>query len=479
MKRILLRAGKAPHEVTGPEAAFAYAGKATYAMNAGNLVYTEAVYRLLSTPDVEVVPDSLSTERPGVTKAHIDRINEEFDAYVLPLANALRIGFAPNRARLTEVIRQLKIPVVIVGIGAQLSPKVDWHWIDDDAKANQRAFISAVLDHSASIGVRGEATRSYLLHLGFHDSQIDVIGCPSMHDAGPDAVIRRKVDALRPDSPIAVNADHRIPGTHKVVTDNLERYSDLVFVSQNQAEAALLLWGKPIADYPDGLPGTMDHPLYRDDRMRFFPDPRPWREFMATRDFCLGSRMHGSIAALMAGTPAMVIAHDSRLMELCRYHQIPHRMINDVIDEPWDAARFHDLADPEPINSVRAENFHRYIGFIERNGLEHIHQPGKANPDYDAVLAAAPHPGGIRPLTADPGQVASRLRWLWQDAEGDRARTVGTYRPPFAPRPTDAGLEERVKRLEARVAKQEKALKAQASTWPRRALHKVRRTFGG
>lgn len=479
MKRILLRSGKAPHEVTAPEAAFAYAGKATYAMNAGNLIYTEAVYRLLATPDVEVVSDSLSTERPGVTKAHIDRINDEFDAFVLPLANALRIGFAPNRARLTEVIRQLKIPVIIVGIGAQLSPKVDWHWIDDEAKANQRAFISAVLDHSDSIGVRGEATRSYLLHLGYHDSQIDVIGCPSMHDAGRDAVIERKVDGLRPDSPIAVNADHRIRGTEKVVTDNSGRYSDLVFVAQNQAEAALLLWGKPIPDYPDGLPGTMDHPLYREDRVRFFPDPRPWREFMATRDFCLGSRMHGTIAALMAGTPAMVIAHDSRLMELCRYHQIPHRMIDDVIDEPWDAARFHDLADPEPMNRVRAENFDRYIAFVERNGLEHIHQPGKANPAYDAVLAQAPHPGAVRPLTADPEQVASRLRWLWQDTDGDRTRTVGAYQPPFAPEATEAGLEQRVKRLEARVAKQDKAIKAAANSWPKRALRRLRRGFGG
>jgi hypothetical protein len=477
VKRILVRSGKAPHEATVPEAAFAHAGKATYAMNAGNLVYTEAVYRLLATPDVEVVSDSLSTERAGVTKAHIDRINAEFDAFVLPMANSLRIGFAPSRARLTEVIRQLKIPVVVVGIGAQLSPKVDWHWIDDEAKANQRAFVSAVLDHSASIGVRGEATRSYLLHLGFHDSQIDVIGCPSMHDSGRDAVIERKVDALRPDSPIAVNADHRIPGTEKVVTDN-SHFSDLVFVSQNQAEAALLMWGKPIADYPAGLPGTIDHPLYREDRVRFFADPRPWREFMATRDFCLGSRMHGTIAALMAGTPAMVVAHDSRLMELCRYHQIPHRMIADVIDEPWDAARFYELADPEPMNRVRAENFDRYLAFIERNGLEHIHQPGKANPAYDAVLAEAAHPGALRPLTADPDQVASRLRWLWQDADGDRTRAVGAYQPPFAPTPAELGLEDRVKRLEAKVAKQEKTLKARANTLPRRAWRKVRRTFG-
>ncbi len=452
-KRILVRSGKAPEQVLTPEAAFAYTDLGVYARNSGNAIFTSAVYRLLNTPDAEVVSDGWTTERPGVTDAHIDRINNEFDALVLPMSNSLRMRFTAGRARLTKVIRKLKIPVVVVGVGSQLSVRGDWHWISDEVKQNTREFVAAVLDHSASIGVRGEITRDYLLHLGFADSDVDVIGCPSMYDNGRDAVVTRKVDSLTPDSPIAVNVDYRVAGLDRVLTENQDRYPNLTLISQDQQEAALLLWGKPIDGYPKTLPGTIDHPLYRQDRIRFFPDPIVWRRFLATKDFSLGSRLHGTLAALSAGTPAFLTVHDSRTLEVAKFHGIPFRLAKDISGS-WDAARFYDELDLAPLNRVRAENFDRYVAFIERNGLGHIYQPGKANPEYEAVLEAAPHPDGFGPLTAAaPEQLASRLCWLWQGTESDRTRIEAAHRPDFFPN-TDqpSSLDSQLKSLEKRLA---------------------------
>ena len=71
-----------------------------------------------------------------------------------------------------------------------------------------------------------------------------------------------------------------------------------------------------------GAPITLDHPLIRSDRVRFFLDPKTWFDHLAQYDFSFGTRIHGNIAALLAGTPALLLAHDSRTLELAEYHEI-------------------------------------------------------------------------------------------------------------------------------------------------------------
>lgn len=450
-RRILVRSGKAPHQVVSPEAAFAIKALGTYSGNAGNAIFTSAVHRLLNTPSVEVVSDGLATERPGITARDIARINEEFDVFVLPMANSLRRSFRDGRARLTRVIKRLRIPVVVVGVGAQLPLSGDFSRIVPEQNEEVKAFVGAVLDRSASIGVRGETTKRYLLSLGFADNEIDVIGCPSMHDNGREARVDKQADQLNFDSPVAVNLDHRVKGAAAILTSNWKRYPNLTFVSQNQAEAALLMWGEPIPGYPAELPGTISHPLYQQDRMRFFQDPIVWRRFMAQQRFCAGSRLHGTIIALTAGTPAMLFAHDSRTREVAEYHGIPFRGLR--AKGTWDLAELYDGIDLEPMNRVRTENFDRYLAFIERNGLPHIHSEGNQNPEYSALLEAAEHPEGIRPLTAAaPEQIASRLRWLWQGVEADQYRTRGAFRPEFEPRRFGRRVREELTELRATVA---------------------------
>jgi polysaccharide pyruvyl transferase WcaK-like protein len=82
-----------------------------------------------------------------------------------------------------------------------------------------------------------------------------------------------------------------------------------------------------------GAPITLDHPLIRSDRVRFFLDPTTWFEHLAQYDFSFGTRIHGNIAALLAGTPALLLAHDSRTLELAEYHEIPHRTITSIEDD--------------------------------------------------------------------------------------------------------------------------------------------------
>jgi Polysaccharide pyruvyl transferase len=393
MGHVLLRAVKDTFEVVPPETALL---RNTIADNAGNLIFSMAAQRVLTTAATDVTADRFVI-RPG----DADRINERYDAYVLPLANAFRISYEPTLLRLTALIRRLRIPVVVLGVGTQVG-------VDNDTtrlapiEAAIRGFVAAVLDHGPSIGVRGELTRDYLVGLGFRD--VEVIGCPSLFMDGDRLTIRRPTGPLDASSRLALTVSPYRKAMGPIVRHHVERYPDLTYIPQDIDTLELLLWGEAVTDVAldDPRPIHPDHPLFRDDKVRFFVDPVPWIDFLATRDFAFGSRIHGTIAALMAGTPAAVLAHDSRTLELARYFDIPHRMLRDVDPATFDAADLYAEADFGPLVDGHAERFARFVGFLDRHGLDHVFRSPEPDPDWAARRAATAWPTAVT--------VGSRLR---------------------------------------------------------------------
>jgi hypothetical protein len=141
------------------------------ANNSGNLLFLETAWKILSTKGHEITADRLSAHRLGA-----DRINERFDAYVIPLANAF--------------------PAVVYG---QPHPPHPRHRAIDDPgdRPRRRGPVRAVArarrgppvrrrghgirEGGSSTGRRRSAfvarpPRRYLRELGFRD--VEVIGCP-------------------------------------------------------------------------------------------------------------------------------------------------------------------------------------------------------------------------------------------------------------------------------------------------------------
>lgn len=79
----------------------------------------------------------------------------------MPLADAFREDFRPVLRNYTQLIRKLKIPVVVTGVGlrANYEPQLDEGFTFDEDVTN---FVKAVLEKSAQIGVRGQITADYL-----------------------------------------------------------------------------------------------------------------------------------------------------------------------------------------------------------------------------------------------------------------------------------------------------------------------------
>ncbi|MCX4574929.1 polysaccharide pyruvyl transferase family protein [Streptomyces sp. NBC_01571] len=406
MKRILLRSGKSPYDAVPVEQAL---HQDVFATNSGNLIFSDAAHKILETPDTEVVSNGIRTD---VSAA--GRINEEYDAFVVPLANAFRPSFEPQLRRLTQLIGKLRIPVVVPGIGAQTGLDYNPARLKPMEPA-VREFVTAVLDRSASIGVRGEFTERYLKDMGFHD--VEVIGCPSMFMYGKDLDVRRSAPALGPESRIAVNGSHsavKSQGLDRVIRRAHTRYPYLRFIGQNLSDARQLHW-RDLSD-PNGsvtaMPTHPDHPMYREDKVRVYIDPVTWIDDLRDFDFSFGSRIHGNIAALLAGTPATVLCGDSRTLELCRYFDIPHRRIN-TLPRDLDPAELYAEADFGALTGGHQERFERFTGFLDRNGLRNTFTHGDGGAAYDRRMASLTFPAGVRPWNdADVASLTTRFGWL-------------------------------------------------------------------
>ena len=402
-KRILLRARKGPFDVLSPEATL---NTDAFAQNVGNLVFSHAAYKLLSTDQTEITPNKL---RVNPRDAGI--INEQYDVFVVPLANAFRRSFVHRLDQLTKLIERLKIPVIVLGVGAQTTINGDRERLRPIDELVKR-FTKAVLDRSATIGVRGEITESYLRSLGFRD--VDVIGCPSMFMHGDNLHVEKKKFSLDPNDSIAINISPYVKKMGKVVLSHHRRYPNLRYIPQDLKSLETLLWGDAVADRgkQSDLPIYTSHPLYQEDKVRIFVDPWTWMSYLSDFQFAFGTRIHGNITALISGVPSYVFAHDSRTLELARYFGIPHRPIKDVGPDV-DAAQLFEEADYSALNNGHKERFATMVDFLRRNGLNHAFANGDSAQRFDERVRQTQFPPAVRPVTgAASTELVERMRWL-------------------------------------------------------------------
>ncbi len=457
MTRLLIRSGKDPFT---PVVAESTLTQDVFNSNSGNYLFQHSVWKALATDGAELVSNGTLSERVPPEARDARRINEEFDHFVIPMANAFRPEFAPRLDRLNELLTDLTIPVTVVGIGAQAAHGQGVESLEPIAKTVKK-FVGLVLDRSASIGVRGEFTKSYLMGLGFPESSVDVIGCPSLYLHGRDFRVDKRVDSISADSPLALNLTPEVRGIGAFATAQAARHPNLTYIGQDAHDLRMLLWGTPFPHVHDPLvPVHLDHPLYQSDRIRLFLDTWTWYDFLATQDFAYGTRFHGNVAALLGRTPALLLAHDSRTLELAEYHRMPYTLMPEFTAE-LKAEDLYEATDMSEFNAALPLGFDRYTAFLERNGLEHIWTQGNGTGDFDERLAAAKFPPPVQPLIASDGhEVASRLKWLRDGMVLDITRHPQAYEHPF-PHPPWSGAGSRHARIQDSTAEKLETQKRQ------------------
>jgi polysaccharide pyruvyl transferase WcaK-like protein len=89
---------------------------------------------------------------------------------------------------------------------------------------------------------------------------------------------------------------------------------------------------------------------------------------MKNYDFVFGSRFHGNIIALQAGTPACLICHDTRTSEMAEFLGLPFVRIKDI--QKIDVDFLYDQVNPNAIQARYRQLYPEYKRFLRVNGLE-------------------------------------------------------------------------------------------------------------
>ena len=368
--KILMRASVSPF--TNPTA-FQMLTRNMLGTNLGNLIFPYSVMRTLMTKGTKI--DTISTVMK-IERKEIKKINQTYDFFVLPLANAFRRTFLKELKQLTSLIKGLKIPVAVVGVGTQNEFNDENR--DPELDAAVTAFMKAALKKSSIVGVRGEITAKYLKLLGFKEERdFTVIGCPSMYMWGKQLPVA-DIKELTPDSAISMNSKIELPQKfHDFMYKTSQQIEDHVYVPQVVEEIYRMYIGLPYRKTftkkrPKYFPEKPNHEVYMKDKGLAFLNAKTWMDFLSTRDFSIGSRIHGNITAILSGTPCYILVSDSRIKELVDIHNIPHTMIKDLKKED-DIFKLHEKADFGAIHRGHEDRFMHYLDFLRANKLDTIY----------------------------------------------------------------------------------------------------------
>lgn len=397
MARILIRSGKLSVQPLHPIRALTddYIGA-----NTGNLMFFHSVQRHLSVEGTELIPTTCATKGFATSAEYI---NHNYDAFILPLANAFRPAFVHHLDAYSELIEKLEIPVVVTSVGAQAEGNDSFESLAGVNESAKR-LMRAVLDRSSSVSVRGAFTADYLKTLGFGDEHVRIVGCPSLFMHGPNFQIRDKRGSLGPDAKLTVHLNQEISRACAIALSAFHEFDDFMYIAQDKRTLEAMVCGHSYGG-PFDLYGTQ-HPFFTANKACMFVDAHTWIRYLSERDFTFGTRIHGTIASLLAGTPGLLLAHDSRTKELAETLSIPH-VDMDEVSATTHVEELYERCDVEATKRNYKDAFDRYVSFLDENSLAHIFD-GKSQPnDFDSLLRSRAFPPAVT-LEISEGQEAER-----------------------------------------------------------------------
>ncbi|WP_323011163.1 polysaccharide pyruvyl transferase family protein [Paracoccus sp. (in: a-proteobacteria)] len=328
--------------------------------NTGNMVFTEALSRALYEPTKTnfSIPDEALAGRDAIVLASANWINE-FEDYAW-LANRLE---------------QTQLPVFLIGVGAQAG--LD-HKTPNVPQGTQR-LLKIVSERSGVIAARGEFTCDTLEKYGITNAE--PVGCPSMLMADRSGIMFHREPSL--DGVVLHGTRHGFgranPFQDWIYQEAMRNNWDLLLQSENADiyyalgktnNAKIMAEASNAVMMNYGTPDVDAIGSYLKQHGKVFFDFGSWTEFMKTRNFCVGTRIHGTVASIVAGTPALLIAHDSRTLELAEAMSIPHVLSSELDNkQPFPIETLMERYHSAKSLPGYQKYFDRYIALFSKNKL--------------------------------------------------------------------------------------------------------------
>lgn len=274
-----------------------------------------------------------------------------------------------------ETLRKSKVEkIVLIGCGAQASSYDESFMLRPDTKN----FLSIISERSKSIGVRGEYTAELLNRNGFKN--VRVIGCPSFFASGSVAPQLRRVE-----SPKKIAFGATPSGDYRHCIKELYSYgmsTDAVYITQAESELLGLFSDQPSEEQLRDVefftnyycPASSSPEQFKNwlkSKTKMFFELDHWHEFMSDRDLYLGTRIHGSVAAVQSGCPALTLVIDSRTRELCEFFNYPF-LDFERFDARVDVNLYYEAADFTNFEVTYRQRLENYVEFLSENEIPNV-----------------------------------------------------------------------------------------------------------
>lgn len=283
--------------------------------NSGNKLFVSAVEQYLTKQDI-----CYSYLNTGLC---VEEINERFDRVVLPTANIFGVHALRWLEFYADFVEKLKIPIFILGAGIQCGNYTEIDQLVKETQAHTIRLCEAVYCSGGEFGLRGYFTKEYLDRI-FPNTAV-VTGCPSMYQNGRNLKI--DTDRLKTTTreKLRLGLNGYLRGEEEFLIEILRSHPRSTFM--DQGEFGELLYSNDFCDRkkkPEIMDAYAVYELLLQDRIKLIYDVPVWLNYIRDRiDISLGSRIHGNLAAIIAGVPAMVIPCDARTEELADFFDIP------------------------------------------------------------------------------------------------------------------------------------------------------------
>ena len=337
--------------------------------NTGNILFISAVRKL-------VVHDR--TQKRGILDPIT--VREQNDGIIMPAANWL--NETTDLGGLAQQLEEADLPCVIVGLGAQSETP---NTIPKLLPGTER-LVKVISERCRSLSVRGTFTAEVLEHYGVKN--VTVTGCPSLLWKVTEPVQLTKKDVL-PESisvhtnmsqySLAVLTENRRGNevSRTLLRQAFER--DWWYVAQSELPCMYFALGRHDEEGMHERNVTHLKKIYATEdvsrlesyltrKSKVFFDVESWLAFLSQRDFSIGTRIHGTIAALLAGTPAVLLTHDTRTTELADAMNIPRIDVGILADQTEiDVESVYADLSLDAFNRAYFSYYERFVEFFESN----------------------------------------------------------------------------------------------------------------
>jgi hypothetical protein len=299
--------------------------------NTGNYLIGEGALRALA-PHAKQVPfwHLYNCSRNG---DGFEQFNSNFDICVFTCANLLRKGLSADAE--ADVLSKLKMPIVMLGIGQQNRKD-----LENSLPEGTKRLLNVLKDREHYFLTRGFETAGFLKDQGF--SNVQPTGCPSVYFM-PDNMRRslKKLPGVQVGKARTIFSGY-LGANHDAIVDAnaLEPQGS---VPQYVVQDEFLHFDMRVEPNAEGrvydsasgtMIGDMAYPgterLKSPFDVRTFFDTNQWRAWASSMDFNFGRRFHGSIIAMQAGVPSLMVAVDDRMREMLGFTGLPTVDTTDV-----------------------------------------------------------------------------------------------------------------------------------------------------